>query len=109
MLKPLTKQKQALIVNSVKRCFETNSIDYLTKTAYNYLYLCSGFIAHYNWHGFMGHYENVMDLAMNIIRNKDMNMWSNFRPGDEHYEYYMSKKAVYEKLFNEAKFYMATL
>ena len=53
-LTPLSKRQQDLIVsNVVKAC---KDITLLNKTGYNFLYLASGFIAHYNLHGFIDFY-----------------------------------------------------
>lgn len=94
-LTPLTKRQQSLIVNNVvKAC---KDITKLNRTGYNFLYLASGFIAHYNLGGFIDYYTGN-DLKTDILRNASYNMWTNFRPGEEHYEYYMSKKAVYQAL-----------
>ena len=50
-LAPLTERQKVLIVsNVVKAC---KDITLLNKTGYNFLYLASGFIAHYNLHGFI--------------------------------------------------------
>jgi hypothetical protein len=95
MITPLTERQQKLIVNNVvKAC---NDIDSLNKTGYNFLYLASGFIAHYNLGGFIAHYTES-DLRSRILRNKHMNMWNNFRQEDNDYEYYMSKKKVYQDI-----------
>lgn len=103
MLVPISKQKTALIVNSIKRVFEKNDINLLTKTAYDYLYLASGFIAHTNLYGFRDTYSNVSNLREDILANQFNNMWNNFIPGEPNFEYYMSKKAVYIEIVKVAK------
>ena len=98
MLTLTTPAQIQRIVNSVKRVFEKNDIQQLTKQAYEFLYLSSGFIAHYNLYGFQSTYENVDLLARDILDNKCMNQWSNFHEGEEDYEYMMQKKDIYNQL-----------
>lgn len=59
------------VLASVERVFKTRDIENLTQTAYNTLYLMSGFIAHYNLHGFRAHYSDVCDLAHDILQSSD--------------------------------------
>jgi hypothetical protein len=97
-LTPLTERQKTLIVNNVvKAC---KNIESLNKTGYNFLYLASGFIAHYNLHGFIGFYSYV-SLKNDIIGFANQNQWKNFRPGERDYEYYMSKKDVYNRILAE--------
>lgn len=100
IMKLKTERQITLIVNSFKRVFEQNDIDQLTKQAYNFIYLASGFIAHYNLYGFRETYRNVSDLKTDILRNAGMNQWSNFREGERNYEYYMQKKEIYNKILD---------
>ena len=94
-MEALTERQKTLIVNNVvKACKDINA---LNKTGYNFLYLASGFIAHYNLGGFKTHYEDF-DLERDILRNVEANMWRNFRPGDRDYEYYASKAATYRMI-----------
>ena len=94
-LVPYTERQATLIVNNVVRA--TRDITKLNRTGYNYLYLCSGFIAHYNVHGFKDYYTRN-SLAADILRNVEMNQWRNFRPGDKDYEYYMAKADIYRRI-----------
>jgi hypothetical protein len=95
MIAPLTERQKTLIVNNVvAACL---NIDKLNNTGYNYLYLASGFIAHYNLTGFITNYRWT-DLRQTIIDNARMNMWTNFREGDQNYDYYMSKADVYKRI-----------
>jgi hypothetical protein len=97
-LTPLTERQKTLIVNNVvKAC---KDITQLNKTGYNFLYLASGFIAHYNLYGFIDHYSNT-NLKHAIVSNAGQNQWKNFRPGDRDYEYYMSKADVYNRILEE--------
>jgi hypothetical protein len=95
MIEPLTQRQQDLIVSNVLKAVK--DIEALNKTGYNFLYLANGFIAHYSINGFKGHYTNY-SLEENILANARSNMWFNFQPGDNDYEYYMSKRAVYQRI-----------
>jgi hypothetical protein len=98
-LTPLTPRQQVLIVNNVVKSVK-NGIDNLNKTGYNYLYLASGFIAHYNIHGFKAYYQQH-SLKRDILNNVNANLWRNFRPNDNDYEYYMSKAKVYQAIVDK--------
>ena len=95
MLKPYTEaQKKRISNNVIKAC---GDITKLSKQAYNYLYLCSGFIAHYNHAGFIDHYTHY-SLQKDIEANARMNQWHNFTPQDRDYAYYMSKRDIYNMI-----------
>lgn len=97
-LTPLTERQKTLIVNNVvKACKNINS---LNKTGYKYLYLCSGFIAHYDLYGFIDFYSYV-NLKNDIIGFANQNQWKNFRPGERDYEYYQSKADVYARILEQ--------
>ncbi len=94
-LAPLTERQKTLIVsNVVKAC---KNIDNLNKTGYKYLYLCSGFIAHYDLYGFIASYTGET-LKRDILSYAGQNQWKNFRPGESDYDYYMSKADVYNRI-----------
>jgi hypothetical protein len=94
-LTPLTERQKTLIVNNVvKACKDITS---LTKTGYNFLYLASGFIAHYDLNGFIDFYSYV-NLKNDIVGFAGQNQWKNFRPGERDYEYYMAKADVYNRI-----------
>jgi hypothetical protein len=95
-LTPLTERQKTLIVNNVVKAVK--NIDNLNKTGYNFLYLCSGFIAHYNLYGFIAAYSNSGKLKRDLIDNAGQNQWRNFRPGEQNYDYYMSKADVYNRI-----------
>jgi hypothetical protein len=95
---PLTERQKTLIVsNVVKAC---RNIDNLSKTGYKFLYLCSGFIAHYDYWGFQAHYADH-SLKQDLISFAGSNQWRNFRPGDQDYEYYQAKADVYNRILHE--------
>jgi hypothetical protein len=89
---PIPVEKQRLIVKNVLAA--CSDIERLNGTGYGFLYLASGFIAHYNINGFKAFYTD-MDLRTDILSNEKANMWYNFRPSDSNYAYYMAKRDVY--------------
>lgn len=95
---PITPRQQQLIVGSFRRVFATSDIEKLTTSAYRFIHLASGFIAHYNIVGFRDYYSNVSQLRAEIIENENANRWLNFRQGEKNYDYYMSKAAVYKEI-----------
>ena len=94
-MKPLTENQKTRIVNNVLRAVK--DIHKLNKSGYNFLYLASGFIAHYNMYGFIANYTNN-SLRDDILQNAEANMWRNFRPGEGGYEYYQAKADVYKRI-----------
>ena len=95
-LTPLTERQKVLIVsNVVKAC---KNIDNLNKTGYNFVYQCSGFIAHYDLYGFISAYSTPGSLKRDIISYAGQNQWNNFRPGERDYDYMMAKKDVYNRI-----------
>lgn len=92
-LSPLTPAQQKSIVrNLVQAC---TNIRRLNSTGYKFIHLAGGFMAHYNLFGFMDAYSEPGALERDIRANASMNQWHNFRPGDRGYEYYQSKRMVY--------------
>lgn len=94
-LAPLTERQKTLIVSNVVKAVK--NIDNLNKTGYKYLYLCSGFIAHYDLYGFIASYTGET-LKRDILSYAGQNQWKNFRPGERDYDYYMSKADVYNRI-----------
>ena len=108
MLELKTDRQCILIVNNVvAACKDINK---LNKTGYDFINIASGFIAHYNLHGFIDAYNrrslradalDVYDrhsLRADILFNKANNQYDNFHPGEENYEYYMQKKQIYNAI-----------
>jgi len=93
-----TEAEVKSILKSIREVFEYNNIGYLTRSAYSYLYLCSGFIAHYNREGFQDHYERVETLRDDLFNNEPMNQWRNFLPEDKDYEYMAQKRNIYNQI-----------
>jgi hypothetical protein len=103
-MEALTLKEQDLIYKNVIRACE--DISKLNGRGYNYLYLCSGFIAHYNIHGFKSNYDIVdcgYSLSDAILANEPANQWDNFREGDINYYYYKSKADVYRRICNKLR------
>jgi hypothetical protein len=99
MLTPLTERQKALIVNNVvKAC---KDIRELNNIGYNFLCQANGFIAHYSRYGFIDYYENNNYLQDDIIRNSCHNQWTNFRKGEQNYDYYMAKADVYNHILEK--------
>lgn len=86
------------IVASFSKIFKTRDSGNLTKAAYGFIHIASGFIAHYDIHGFREEYSNVNQLRQEIFANADMNQLSNFRTGERDYEYYMQKRDIYNQI-----------
>ena len=93
-----TNRQADLIVSSLRKVFQTYDIAYLTKSAYNFLYLSSGFIAHYNLYGFQAEYTDVNKLKRELAHNYGANQWRNFGPKDPDYSYYMEKRDIYNRI-----------
>ena len=94
-LTPLTERQKTLIVSNVVKAVK--NIDNLNKTGYNFVYQCSGFIAHYDLYGFIASYTGE-SLKRDLISYAGQNQWNNFRPGERDYDYMMAKKDVYNRI-----------
>ena len=101
MLVPYTEAEKLHIVNAIKRAVVNP--DKLTKKAYNFLYLSSGFIAHYSKDGFISHYSAPGKLKDTILAHQNQNQWRNFSEKDKDYAYYMAKKDVYNRVVEAIK------
>ena len=95
---PLTERQKTLIVSNVVKAVK--NIDNLNKTGYNFVYQCSGFIAHYDMYGFIASYTGE-SLKQDLVSYAGQNQWKNFRPGEQNYEYYMSKADVYNRILSQ--------
>ena len=95
-MKPLTDIQQTRIVNNVTAA--CRDISKLNSTGYNFLYLASGFIAHYDINGFKAHYSEPGSLQADIEANARANQWHNFRKGEPHADYYHSKRDTYNAI-----------
>jgi hypothetical protein len=92
---PLTQRQKELITKNVLAACK--NIEKLNKTGYNFLYLASGFIAHYDLEGFKAYYSEH-DLQDDIERNARSNQWNNFRQGERDADYYHAKRDCYNMI-----------
>jgi len=89
-----TKTQALIVKNVIAAC---GNIEKLNKRGYNFLYLCSGFIAHYDIEGFKEHYRDN-SLVADIEANYSQNQWRNFREGEKHAAFYHSKRDIYNAI-----------
>jgi hypothetical protein len=87
-----------LIVNNFRKVLTTGNIQFLSKQTYEFIMNSSGFIAHYDLFGFRAEYEHTPQLAREIMQNRNNNLYLNFRPGDNYYDYMTQKALIYAKL-----------
>jgi hypothetical protein len=101
MLKRFTTLQKTRIVNNIVRACKNP--DMLNRQGYQFLYLASGFIAHYNLRGFIGHYSRWPMLKNAILENQRFNQWHNFGVNDNDHGYYMDKRAIYNAICAQLK------
>jgi hypothetical protein len=101
MLLPYTEKQKTMIVNNVIKAL--NDPAKLSKQAYKYLYLCSGFIAHYDHMGFISYYSRTGKLERDIVEFASCNQWKNFSQADRDFQYYQSKADIYNRILNAIK------
>jgi hypothetical protein len=92
---PLTQREKELITKNVLAA--CRDITKLNKRGYDFLYLASGFIAHYNLQGFIAYYSEH-SLKADIERNAKANQWTNFRQGERDADYYHAKRDCYNMI-----------
>ena len=102
-LKPITEGEKNRILRNIGLMFKAKNIELLDKYGYNFLYLASGFIAHYDRGGFIHAYGSTQALAQDILSNQSNNQWGNFHKGENCYEYYMQKKEIYNRICEYAQ------
>lgn len=96
------------LIRNFELIFKTKDITKLTKKAYAYLHVRSGFIAHYNWLGFVEYYKDeagIYGLYDDIILN-ERNSMTNYRPEEKDYPYYKQQADIYAELIRIAKKYI---
>ena len=86
------------IVQSFKLVFKYEDMNRLTRRAYLFIMTASGFIAHYDIHGFRNEYSNVYSLCGDIMKYQDSNQFTNFHKGETNYDYFMQRKEIYNKI-----------
>lgn len=99
-----------LIINNIKKIIKTGNIEHLNSQTYNFLYLTSGFIAHYNLLGFRDYYSNVNSLIDDLkcstdIKYPDYWLEEFFQKQENMADYYKSKTATYRELAELLKNY----
>jgi hypothetical protein len=95
MLKVLEAQEQEKLIKAIARSIrDTSKMD---QDAYRFVSCASGFIAHFNLHGFIYEYQDKNALRDAMIRNLKTNQWNNFSPRDRDYDYMMQKKHIYNE------------
>lgn len=92
----LTKRQETLIVDNIAAA--CNDIRKLNNTGYKFIYLCNGFIAHYDRFGFQDYYHYGHYLQRDILKFQNQNQYNNFQPGEENYKYYKQKARIYNKI-----------
>jgi len=102
-LAPLETGKKNRILRNIGLMFLQQDINQLNKHGYNFLYLASGFIAHYNLSGFIEAYGSTQALGRDILKNKSNNQCGNFSKSDRDYEYMMQKKEIYNQICEYAR------
>jgi hypothetical protein len=94
-MKPIDTKTQALIIkNVIAAC---GNIEKLNKRGYDFLYLCSGFIAHYDLEGFKAYYREN-SLVADLEANYSQNQWRNFQAGERFADFYHSKRDIYNAI-----------
>jgi len=100
-IKPYSEQEETRIIQDCIKA--ANDINTLSEKAYRFLYLSSGFIAHYDRFGFMANYREPGSLKADILNFQRDNQWRNFSPRDDNYDYYMQKKRIYNAICDGLK------
>jgi len=59
------------LLNNLNLVLKTGDINKLNKPTYTHISLMSGFIAHYDLHGFRGYYECTSDLIRDLANSAD--------------------------------------
>lgn len=96
----LTLKTQKETDNIVKNLIKASTIELkvLSVSAYKFINIASGFIAHYDIFGYIGNYETAVNLGNAILHNQRNNQHSNFSSIDENYEYMMQEKDIYNRV-----------
>jgi len=87
------KECQYIVKNVLAAC---KDITKLTKAGYSFLYLSSGFIAHYNRSGFIAEFSQ-RSLRESILENQRFNQWQ-YHSKNPDASYYYQKKDIYNAI-----------
>ena len=88
-------------MKSFEKVVKTKNIDNLSKDAYKFISIASGFIAHYNINGFKCEYQNTADFVRDLQNSMDIKDQSRyledpyFCKGDQK-EYYADKAEIFK-------------
>mgnify|MGYP001583707660 CR=1 FL=1 len=91
------------ILRSIEQVLNTANIEKLTKDAYNLIMNMSGFIAHYNYNGFISYYSNVEDLRHDLEHSSNVSDYKRyitdkyFSEGEQS-EYYAQESRIYKAI-----------
>lgn len=101
------------ILRSIEAIFKNNTMDKLTKDAYQFAHNMSGFIAHYDMGGFKAYYENVEDFRSDLLRSSDITDAFRYVKDDyfskqEQAQYYADKTKVLVGIKNLCEKYAGT-
>ena len=94
-MKNLKPYNSKAILNNIELIFKTGDIEKLNNTTYHFIYLLSGFIAHYNLYGFRDAYRDLRLFAKDLLSGCDTS--AEYRSTEEWavkeygYEYCQSK------------------
>ena len=97
-LQPITQKQSTLIAKNIAKVIQNNDMNLLSKSSYNYISICSCFIAHYDLQGFKDHYSSdasVLDFYNDIMDSQSISGRTNYRVGEKDYGYYKSKADTY--------------
>ena len=80
------------IINNLQLVFKTGDIEKLNGSTYDFLYLLSGFIAHYDLYGFRAYYQDLRELIKDLQDSHDI-AYPRLECSEdcEQIEYYQSK------------------
>ena len=95
----MTPTKERLVINNLVKAIK--NIEDLNQHGYGFIYLASGFIAHYNLYGFKDAYYDANALRSAMVNNIHANQWNNFCTRDRDYEYMMQKKRIYNTVLEK--------
>lgn len=100
-LEPLPQSKVNGIISNFRLIFKSG-IQKMNQSAYRFIHISSGFIAHYNMYGFIETYGDALTLAKDIINHAEPNKWLNFSPSDRDYTYMKQKAQIYKAIYEMA-------
>jgi hypothetical protein len=65
------------VAKSVVTAAKTGDMTKLTKKAYDFVYILSGFIAHYNYYGFIDYYQDG-GFKQDLLSSMDLQNWQRY-------------------------------